>query len=105
MLKIQEMGLVATPKSQDDINAWIERHTPEDRLHLYTAAYMMWNFLAAKVNAYEEKQEPVRQQAVKAMRKAFSELDWNVEDTNEAKKGLKEAIEACCEAGWCDEGE
>lgn len=43
-------GLFATPASMDEVHAWIERHPKEDRIHLYTAAYMTWNFLANKIN-------------------------------------------------------
>jgi len=38
-------GLFATPESMDVINDWIERHEPEDRIHLYTLQGMYYNFI------------------------------------------------------------
>jgi len=46
--KLTPHGLFNTPDDWAAINAWIERHAPEDRLHLMTAAMMAWN-LAAKL--------------------------------------------------------
>jgi hypothetical protein len=43
-------NLFHTPENLDELMCWIERHSPEDRAHLYTAAMMTWN-LAAKLTA------------------------------------------------------
>ena len=40
-------NLFHTPENWDELASWIERHSPDDRPHLYTAAFMMWN-LACK---------------------------------------------------------
>jgi hypothetical protein len=47
---IQPHGLFHTPKEMAEVHAWIEAHPKEDRIHLYTAAYMTWNFLATQIN-------------------------------------------------------
>lgn len=49
-MKIGKMGLFATPESVEVIQEWIEAHPPEERIHLYTAMGMTWNFLAELVN-------------------------------------------------------
>ena len=38
-----------TPESWKEVVDWIELHSKEDRVHLYTAAVMAWN-LAAKAS-------------------------------------------------------
>jgi hypothetical protein len=47
---IKEIGLFATPKSWDELQAWIEGHSPEERAHLYTAACMAWNLASSIMN-------------------------------------------------------
>lgn len=49
-MRIQPSGLFHTPESKEEILAWINRHSPEDRAHLMTAMMMTWNYLAAVVN-------------------------------------------------------
>jgi len=43
-----------TPKDLDAIEAWIELHPPEERIHLYTAAYMAWN-LAVEISTNQKE--------------------------------------------------
>ena len=45
-------NLFHTPENLDELMRWIERHSPEDRAHLMTAAMMTWN-LASKLTAPE----------------------------------------------------
>ena len=52
-MKIAEMGLVVTPDTWEDVDNWIALHAPEDRIHLYTAAFMAWNY-ACKVVDMDE---------------------------------------------------
>ena len=37
-------GLFNTPDSFKDIESWINAHNKEDRIHLWTAAMMTWNY-------------------------------------------------------------
>ena len=46
--KLEPHGFFHTPSDWAEITDWIERHAPEDRIHLMTAAMMAWN-LAAKL--------------------------------------------------------
>ena len=43
-------GLFNTPDSFETIEAWINSHSKEDRVHLWTAAMMTWNYAASIVN-------------------------------------------------------
>ena len=47
---IKPHGLFNTPESFDVIEAWINRHPQEDRLHLMTAAMMTWNYACKVAN-------------------------------------------------------
>ena len=47
---IQPHGFFNTPESFDVIEAWINRHPKEDRIHLMTAAMMTWNYACKVVN-------------------------------------------------------
>lgn len=48
-IRIHKAGLFHTPSSMEEIDNWIERHAPEERIHLYTAAYMMYNWFASLI--------------------------------------------------------
>lgn len=48
MATLKPSNMFHTPESLDELMAWVERHSPEDRAHLYTAVMMTWN-LAAKL--------------------------------------------------------
>ena len=50
MKTLTPTNLFHTPENLDELMRWIERHSPEDRAHLMTAAMMTWN-LAAKLTA------------------------------------------------------
>ena len=54
MAHIQPNGLFAQPTDFKEIENWIERHSPEERIHLWTAAMMTWNYLASQVNKENE---------------------------------------------------
>jgi hypothetical protein len=56
---IKSLGFFHTPKDWPELEAWIERHAPEDRAHIMTAACMAWN-LAAKYDAHNEATEAKR---------------------------------------------
>jgi len=45
--------LFATPDSFEVIEQWINKHPAEDRIHLWTAAMMTWNY-ASKLIAEAE---------------------------------------------------
>ena len=49
---LKPVDMFHTPEDWDALTAWINRHNPEDRAHLITAAMMAWN-LAAKLTAPE----------------------------------------------------
>lgn len=49
-ITLQPVHMFRTPENWAEIQDWINRHAPEDRAHLYTAAIMAWN-LAAKLVA------------------------------------------------------
>ena len=55
-MTLTPVSLFHTPADMDELQSWIERHSPEDRAHLYTAAMMAWN-LAAKLTATPEVTE------------------------------------------------
>lgn len=52
--KLNPVWYVHTPDHWGDLNDWIERHPPEDRRHLMTAATMAWNLAAKLTNPDEE---------------------------------------------------
>ena len=58
-MNIQPIGIINTPESWDQLEDWIEAHSPEDRAHLWTAAGMAWN-LAAELTKGEESKPPRR---------------------------------------------
>lgn len=45
-IKLTQCNLFTTPSSFKDIEKWIELHPPEEKVHLYTVAYMVNNLLA-----------------------------------------------------------
>ena len=49
--------LFTTPKDWKQLENWIELHPPEDRIHLYTAAFMAWNLATKLVNEVSNKEE------------------------------------------------
>lgn len=49
--------LFTTPKDWEQLQNWIELHPPEDRIHLYTAAFMAWNLATKLVNEVSNKEE------------------------------------------------
>jgi hypothetical protein len=51
---LNKHGMFNTPKDLDAIEAWIELHPPEERIHLYTAAYMAWN-LAVEISTNQKE--------------------------------------------------
>ena len=53
MNEIEPCNLFHTPKDLKELENWIELHNPEERIHLYTAAYMAWN-LAAKLSTWSK---------------------------------------------------
>lgn len=42
-MKLKYINMFNTPEDWPALQDWIERHLPEDRAHLYTAACMAWN--------------------------------------------------------------
>ena len=46
---IKKCDLFATPDSLQELQNWIDKHPAEQRVHLTTAAYMMWNYLAQEL--------------------------------------------------------
>lgn len=50
MKTLTPTNLFHTPENFEELMRWIDRHSPEDRPHLITAAMMTWN-LAAKLTA------------------------------------------------------
>ena len=57
-MKIESMNLFHTPEDWGELAAWIERHIPEERPHLLTAACMAWN-LAVKISEMSEDEVEV----------------------------------------------
>ncbi len=51
---LNKHGMFNTPKDLDAIESWIELHPPEERIHLYTAAYMAWN-LAVEISTNQKE--------------------------------------------------
>jgi len=49
-MTLTPVNMFHTPADMAELQGWIERHSPQDRAHLYTAAMMAWN-LAAKLTA------------------------------------------------------
>ncbi len=51
---IKANKLFFVPESTQVVFDWIDRHLPEDRSHLYTAAMMMYNIMARSINYLHE---------------------------------------------------
>ena len=47
---IEQQNMFHTPKTWNELEAWIQAHNSEDRIHLYTAAMMAWNLAASCTN-------------------------------------------------------
>lgn len=47
---IKPIGMFHTPRDWSELEAWVERHPPSDRAHLWTAAAMAWNMASLAVN-------------------------------------------------------
>ena len=50
IVSIKEHGLFNTPENFEELEAWIELHAPEDKMHLWTAMYMYNNLLCSYDN-------------------------------------------------------
>ena len=46
---IKKCDMFATPETLQDLQKWIDKHPADQRIHLTTAAYMMWNYLAKEL--------------------------------------------------------
>lgn len=60
-MKINKHGMFNTPESMDVVNKWIEQHPKEQRLSLYTAAYMTWNYLAGQIKMGQENNSETKE--------------------------------------------
>jgi len=49
-VRIAPMGLFATPKSAEDLTAYVEKFSGGEKLAAMTLMGMTWNYLAAQVN-------------------------------------------------------
>ena len=47
-------ALFNTPDNLAALDNWIHLHPPEERIHLYTAAYMAWN-LAVEISTNQKE--------------------------------------------------
>jgi len=52
---LKPCNLFHTPDSFQEIEKWIELHNAEEKIHLYTAAYMTLNLCAKLTNIEEIK--------------------------------------------------
>lgn len=52
-LNIQPHGMFHTPKSQEELLGWIEKHSGSEKAVAMTAAMMTWNYLAGVVAEYQ----------------------------------------------------
>lgn len=55
-INLNPVQMVHTPADWKELNDWIDRHSPDERAHLYTAAIMAWN-LASKLVAEAQTDE------------------------------------------------
>lgn len=46
---IKPHALFHTPETLEELQRWIDQHPADQRAHLTTAAFMMWNFLAKEL--------------------------------------------------------
>jgi hypothetical protein len=46
---IKQCDMFATPETLQELQNWIDKHPADQRIHLTTAAYMMWNYLAKEL--------------------------------------------------------
>lgn len=53
-MQIKPMEMFNTPEDWMMIEEWIMAHSPEDRIHLWTAAGMAWNLAAALTKETED---------------------------------------------------
>lgn len=50
LVKFKIQGLYATPEDANGVNDWISLHIPEERINLFVAAGLQWNWMAKVVN-------------------------------------------------------
>jgi|TARA_B110000211_G_scaffold159705_1_gene180823 hypothetical protein len=51
---LEKHGMFNTPDDLAAIESWINLHPKEERIHLYTAAYMAWN-LAVEISTNQKE--------------------------------------------------
>ena len=51
---LEKHGMFNTPDDLAALESWINLHSPEERIHLYTAAYMAWN-LAVDISTNQKE--------------------------------------------------
>jgi hypothetical protein len=51
---LEKHALFNTPDNLAVLDNWINLHPPEERIHLYTAAYMAWN-LAVEISTNQKE--------------------------------------------------
>jgi len=57
-MKLEKQHMFATPKSVEDIHAWIELHSPEEKVHLYVLFGMTCNYVLKELEA-DDKQKSI----------------------------------------------
>jgi len=55
--KIQKMGIFATYKTREQLEAYIEKHIPKEKALLYLGMGLTWNYLAHKLEEHNKKVE------------------------------------------------
>lgn len=52
---IKKVEIFHTPKDQEELVAWIDLHSSDERAHLWTAAMMAWNLAVQTVENEDEQ--------------------------------------------------
>ncbi len=53
-IKIKEIGIFHTPKSQDELMNWIDNLSGAEKIVALTTYGMTWNFLASTINGAQK---------------------------------------------------
>ncbi|RLC98515.1 MAG: hypothetical protein DRI65_18145, partial [Chloroflexota bacterium] len=64
-MKIQINNLFKTPDKLEEIGEWIELQSPDEKIHLYTAMMMTWNFLAKELDKENDEQNDEIREAIR----------------------------------------
>ncbi len=72
---INAIDMFATPKNINEVQDWIDKHSPDERAHLYTATMMTWNLMCGYHNDHVDQLQDIVDTATRSNRQLTATND------------------------------